>query len=147
MPGIIIIAHEPLASALKSCAQHVYATCPANIEALDVPAAADPAATLVQAEALLAKVRDAGGALVLTDVFGATPCNVAQKLAAADVRVLTGVNMPMLLRTVCYASESIEQLASRAVAGAVQGVMQVAYTPPQQQTTKPYDSHGNNSQQ
>jgi mannose PTS system EIIA component len=148
MSGILIIAHEPLASALKSCATHVWSACPAPLEALDVKPHDDPAQSLAQAEALLARVRDASGALVLTDVFGATPCNVAQKLASPQVRVVTGVSLPMLLRTVCYCAEPPDQLAQRAVTGATQAVMQLAYTAPQQQTLKPSnDAHGHHHQQ
>jgi PTS system ascorbate-specific IIA component len=148
MSGILIIAHEPLASALKSCATHVWSACPAPLEALDIKPGDDPSQSLAQAEALLERVRDASGALVLTDVFGATPCNVAQKLAADNVRVITGVNLPMLLRTVCYAAEPVDQLAQRAVAGATQGVMQLSYSAPRQQTLKAsHDAHGHHHQQ
>jgi PTS system ascorbate-specific IIA component len=65
-------------------------------------------------------------AVVFTDVFGATPCNVAERLAADDrVRVVAGVNVPMLWRTLCYGDESLDSMVARAVAGATQGVMQV----------------------
>jgi PTS system ascorbate-specific IIA component len=55
------------------------------------------------------------------------------------VRVVTGVNVPMLWRTLCYRAESLEDLVTRAVAGATQGVMQVAVSKPQNQTIKPGD--------
>jgi PTS system ascorbate-specific IIA component len=150
MSGILIIAHAPLASALEQCVTHIWSACPSSLKALDVQPDADPAATLRAAEALLAQVRDAQGALVLTDVFGATPCNIAQKLAAPDVRVLTGVNLPMLMRSVCYGAEPLEQLAARAVAGGTQGVMQVAYSAPRQQSNRnppPHDPTGYHHQQ
>ena len=57
-------------------------------------------------------------ALILTDVFGATPCNVAQRLAdGVQVKVVAGVNVPMLWRSLCYADESLDALVARAVAG------------------------------
>lgn len=151
MSAILIIAHEPLASALKSCATHVWNVCPAPLEALDIAANADVAQSLDAAEQVVSRLKaqdTSASVLILTDVFGATPCNIAQKLSSPTVRVVTGVNLPMLLRTVCYASESLEQLAQRAVAGATQGVMTLAYTAPQQQTLKTNnDPTGNNHQQ
>jgi PTS system mannose-specific IIA component len=72
--------------------------------------------------------------LILTDVFGATPCNAAQRVAdGLRVRVVTGVNVPMLWRTLCYADEPLDALIARALAGATQGVMQASPTRPQQQ--------------
>ena len=76
-------------------------------------------------------------ALIFTDVFGATPCNIAQRLAdGVHVKVVAGVNVPMLWRTLCYQSESLDSVLARAVAGATQGVMQVATSRPQNQTRK-----------
>ena len=76
-------------------------------------------------------------AIIFTDVFGATPCNIAQRLAdGVRVKVVAGVNVPMLWRTLCYGNESLEAVMARAVSGATQGVMQVASTKPQNQTAK-----------
>lgn len=140
MPGLLIIAHAPLASALKSVAGHTFPDCAAPLEVLDVP----PDMPLEQIEhlarELLARVRNPE-ALILTDVFGATPCNVAQRLAGlaepGQVKVVTGVNVPMLWRALGYAHEPLEALVARAVDGATQGVMQVAISRPQNQSIKP----------
>src|SRR5205814_9893957 len=76
-----------------------------------------------------------------SDLFGATPCNVAQRLASSvegsQVKVVAGVNVPMLWRSLCYADETLDMLVARAVAGATQGVMQVATSRPQNQAFKP----------
>ena len=75
---------------------------------------------------------------MLADVFGATPCNTVQRLAdGVRVKVVTGVNVPMLWRALNYASEPLEQLITRAVAGGTQGVMQVASSRPQNQAIHP----------
>ena len=74
--AVLLIAHAPLASALRSVAEHVYPDCAARLCALDVPPGLPPAQIEEQAKALLAKMPQQE-VLVLTDVFGATPCNVA----------------------------------------------------------------------
>ena len=76
MPGFMIIAHAPLASALKSVAGHTFPECAANIEALDVPPDMPIEEVEALARAMLERVRNPE-ALVFTDVFGATPCTVA----------------------------------------------------------------------
>ena len=137
MPGLMIIAHAPLATSLKSVAEHAFPDCSRMLEALDV--APDMPVEEVEALAreMLTRVRNPE-ALIFTDVFGATPCNVAQRLGdGVQVRVIAGVNVPMLWRSLHYASESLEALVARAMAGATQGVMQVAASKPQNQSLKP----------
>jgi PTS system ascorbate-specific IIA component len=86
--------------------------------------------------------------LVLTDLFGATPCNVAQKLVdGVNSRLIAGVNLPMLLRAVTYRHESLDAQVARALAGGTQGVMQVAVTAPQNQNRKPHDQNDHDHQQ
>ena len=95
--------------------------------ALDVQPEAAPDTTLAAARHLL--YPNAGRpTLVLTDVLGATPCNVAQRLvqgSGSNARLVTGVNLPMLLRAICYSAEPLDALAERAVVGGAQGVMQL----------------------
>lgn len=128
MACLLIVAHAPLASALRAVAMHVYPDCARSLEVLDVDPGAAPQQIHAQALALMRR-GEPGRAdwLVLTDVFGATPCNAARMLAdAAHVRVVSGVNVPMLWRTLCYADQPLDALAARAVDGATQGVMALA---------------------
>ena len=144
---IFIIAHAPLAHALRECALHVFPDCAESLMVLDVQPAAPPEDTLALARSLL---ESHGGAplLVLTDVFGATPCNIAQRLVEGrPARLVTGVNLPMLLRTVCYRAEPLDALVQRAVVGGTQGVMQVAITAPQNQNSRPHDQDQHDHQQ
>ena len=147
MNGIFIIAHAPLASALRQCALHVYPDCAAGVVALDVLPNMSPEETLAQARTIFGQL-ESPNALVMVDVFGATPCNVAQKLVDGQPsKLLTGVNLPMLLRTVCYRGEPLDALAARALAGATQGVMQVAAIAPQNQAKRTHDPNDNDHQQ
>ena len=139
MNGILIIAHAPLASALRQCVLHVFPDNAAGVVALDVQPNMPPEETLAQARILFDQM-GTSHALVLVDVFGATPCNVAQKLVdGINSRLVTGINLPMLLRTVSYRHEPLDALVARAMAGATQGVMQVAITAPQNQAKRNHD--------
>ncbi|MGH6627008.1 MAG: PTS sugar transporter subunit IIA [Burkholderiaceae bacterium] len=147
MSSIFIIAHAPLAHALRQCALHVFPDCAAGVAALDVQPNVSPEETLAAARIALEQL-DAAQTLVLTDVFGATPCNVAQKLVdGVKSKLVTGVNLPMLLRTVSYQHEPLDALVSRAVVGGTQGVMQVAITAPQIQGKRKNDQDDHDHQQ
>ena len=141
MPGLFIIAHAPLASALKLAAGHCFPEMAQHLQALDVPPNLPCDELEAQARVLLgmAQSSDARGeALILTDVFGATPCNTVQRLAdGQQVKVITGVNVPMLWRALNYASEPLDTLVTRALAGGTQGVMQIASSRPQNQASQP----------
>jgi PTS system ascorbate-specific IIA component len=134
MARILIVAHAPLASSLQAVAQHVYPDCGGQMAAIDVlpSESADAIETRIKSQ-----VAQLGSeVLILVDVFGATPCNAA--LAAADgvkQRVVAGVNVPMLWRTLCYANQPLDDLVNRAVAGASQGVMHVSVPRRQNQAT------------
>lgn len=138
--GLLIIAHAPLASALRACVLHVYPEAEQRIAALDVPAGESPALT-VETARQLAHGLGTPRLLVLTDVFGATPSNVAQKIVdGVNSRLIAGVNLPMLLRTVNYLGDELEVLVNRALAGGTQCIMQVTVSAPQNQIKKRHDS-------
>jgi len=147
MNSILIIAHAPLAHALRQCALHVFPDCEQGVVALDVQPNVSPEETIGMARVAMQQL-NTSHTLVLTDVFGATPCNVAQKLVdGVRSRLITGVNLPMLLRTVSYRHESLDALVARAMVGGTQGIMQVAITAPQNQARKKNDPNNHDHQQ
>ncbi len=155
MNSIFIIAHVPLASALRACALHVFPEAHAHIVAFDVqpnlPADESQASATIMLEQL-AKATGSSSTLMLTDIFGATPCNVAMKLMdGVNCKLIAGVNLPMLMRAMTYRHETLDLLVSRASAGGIQGVMPVAVTAPQNQTLtsamKTYDKNKHDYQQ
>jgi len=136
MNGILVIAHAPLASALRQAVLHVLPDAEAAVAALDVPPDQSPDDTLAQARECLRSL-GTSHTLVLTDIFGATPCNVCSRLVdGVHSRLVSGVNLPMLLRAVGYRHESLEALVSRAMLGATQGVIPVHVTAPQNQSPR-----------
>lgn len=137
MTTILIMAHAPLASALRDVAAHVLPEAAREVLVLDVLPAWDGPAVEAAAQTLMAACNGAS-ILILTDVFGATPCNAAQRLAdGQNVRVVAGVNVAMLWRALSYAHEPLDALVARAVAGGTQGVLQLAPQAPQFQTQRP----------
>jgi len=147
MNSILIIAHAPLAHALRACALHVFPDCGDAVVALDVQPNTPPEESLAMARILLSQ-QAAPTTVVLTDIFGATPCNVAQKLVdGIRTKLIAGVNLPMLLRCVTYRQEPLDLLVTRAVAGGTQGVMPVAITAPQNQQKRNHDQDHHDHQQ
>jgi len=142
MNSIFVIAHAPLAHALKQCALHVFPDSEAHLAALDVLPNVSPDETLGAARIILAQQlgrSPRAQVLVLADVFGATPCNVAQKLVdGVRAKLVAGVNLPMLLRAVTYRNEPLDVQVQRAIAGGTAGVMQVAVAAPQNQARRKY---------
>jgi PTS system ascorbate-specific IIA component len=141
MTRIVLLAHAPLATALRDVAAHAFPECAAGLQAIDV----QPGQSADEVEALLNShlPADPGeDALILVDVFGATPCNAAQRVAdGVRVRLVAGVNVPMLWRTLCYRQETLAALVERATAGALQGVMHVAPARRQNQSPSASGAH------
>lgn len=134
MAGLLIIAHQPLASALRAVAAHIFPE--ATVMALDVPPDASPELMQQQAQQLLGMVRDPE-ALVLTDCYGATPSGVAASLAdGARVRVITGVNVSMLWKAIANRAQPLDALVASALDGGAKGVQTLGVTPPQHQPAR-----------
>ncbi len=122
MSGLLLIAHAPLATALKLVAEHTFPHCSLQLSVLDVT----PEMSADDVESLARALIGASGhhqTLVLTDVYGATPTNAALRLQGEQVKVLTGVNVPMLWRSLCYAGEGLDALLERASQGGTQGIL------------------------
>ncbi|MFM7706231.1 MAG: PTS sugar transporter subunit IIA [Rubrivivax sp.] len=133
MSQLLIVAHAPLASALRAVGAHAFPQCGTPVQAVDVSPDEDPDLL----ESRLRGLIGSGESLVLCDTLGATPCNVAQRAAyGLRARVVTGVSVPMLWRALCYAGEPLDAWAARAAAGGTQGVLQVTGTRPQNQSQR-----------
>ena len=103
MISVLVVAHEPLATALIHCTRHVFGRLPSQVAALDVVPDEDPVAALKAARDLAARVNDGSGLVVLTDLFGATPARIAVQLAEPGrVAVFHGANLPLLLKLLNY---------------------------------------------
>lgn len=126
MIGILLITHGTVGEALIQSVSHVLNKRPEYLAHVGVAPQEDSSDILPAAQAALLQVDQGEGALILTDMWGATPSNVAVKLLEPGrVAGVAGVNMPMLLRALTYRERDLETLITRAVAGGRDGVMRM----------------------
>ena len=115
MVGILLICHNGLGDSLVDCVRHVLGSAPPNLKALPVQADDDPQRKEEEARALLAQLETGDGVLLLSDLYGATPCNIARRLCQPGrVEGLSGVSLPMLLRAVCYSGKPLHEVMQKA---------------------------------
>jgi mannose PTS system EIIA component len=123
MIGILLITHGSFGEALVQNACHVLNKRPVQLNQLGVAAQDDPLDLLPLARNMLQLVDDGDGVLILTDIFGASPANLALKLLEPGrIEGLTGANLPMLLRALTYRDKGMEVLLMRARDGGRDGV-------------------------
>lgn len=122
--GVLIIAHSLLGEALVHCAEHILGRPIANLAHLAVNKGDDPAEVLLRARAQIERLEQGRGVILLTDIYGGTPSNIANRLIEAGrIEAIAGVSLPMLIRALTYSRESIETMVSKAITGGWEGVI------------------------
>ena len=123
--GVLLITHPGVGPSLLEVAAALLRRLPLRAEAFEVPYDGDPEALLPGASAALRRVDEGDGVLVLTDVYGATPVNLAARVArlGTPVRRVSALSLPMLLRVMNYAELGLDELPAVAAAGARNGVL------------------------
>ena len=126
--GILLVTHEGIGAQLIAVCDAIYKQQMATVALVSVPASLRPEVLGKYADmirtAMLA-LDNGDGLLVLTDVYGATPDNLARYFRTeCNARVISGINLPMLLRVLNYADQSLEQLCETALTGGIKGVQQ-----------------------
>jgi mannose PTS system EIIA component len=122
--GLLIITHNGIGKALLETATTMLAGCPLRAEALAIGPDAERDLLQGQALAIAERLDEGDGLLVLTDLFGSTPANIATALKErAGCYVLTGVNLPMLVRVLNYAGLPVAEIATKALSGGKDGVL------------------------
>jgi len=126
MVAILIIAHGKLGESLISCASHVLGNRPQRLMQIGVGVRDDPQQILAQALELIGELDEGHGVLVMSDVFGATPSNIACKLLVPGrVEGVSGASLPMLVRALTYRNEPLRTVVGKAISGGVEGVLQL----------------------
>lgn len=123
--GILLITHERIGTALHAVASRLMHPLPLQVEVLEVAFDADIDALLPRASIALRRVDGGDGVLVLTDLYGASPSNLAARVArlGTPVRRVSALNLPMLMRVMNYADSALDELAMTAAGGARNGVI------------------------
>ncbi len=126
MISILIITHGTLGESLIHCASHVLNKRPPRLQQLGVTAQDDPALLLPQARTLITELDAGDGVLILTDIYGGTPSNLAAKLVApGKIEAVAGVSLPMLIRVLTYRDRDLQTIVTKAISGGCEGVMRV----------------------
>lgn len=127
MIGILIISHEQLGTSLIDCIIHILGERPPLLVNHIVSSAEDPDSGSVKLQATLKQLDQGNGVLILTDIFGATPANIACKLIrSGQIECLAGLNLPMLLRAVQYRHQPLPQLIDKVLAGGRESIFQIS---------------------
>jgi mannose PTS system EIIA component len=130
MIGVLIIAHGNLGDALIGCMTHVLGRRPEAVASLSVAANDSPRDLIPVAKTMIESLDDGDGVLIITDIFGASPANLAAKMiCTGHVEAVTGGNVPMLVRAMTYRTKGMETLLKRVVAGGCEGVFHIEADP------------------
>ena len=126
MIGILIIAHGAFGETLIHCASHVLARRPLRVRQVGVTMHDDPELIFPQAQDLARQLDSGDGVLILTDILGATPSNIATRLIVpGKVEAISGVSLPMLIRAITYREEPLAAAVCKAISGGIDGVIHI----------------------
>ncbi len=126
MIGLLIVAHGTLGESLIHCASHVMGKRPLYLRQLGVTIHDEPEAILPQGHDLVRFLDQGQGVLVMSDIFGATPSNIACRLLKpGHVEGISGVNLPMLIKALSYRESAMDVLIEKSLFGATEGVIRM----------------------
>lgn len=129
MTGILLVTHNTLGDALVDCARHVFGAAPTNVMVLSVHATDSLERLEKEGRRIVDHLDDGSGVLLLADMFGATPSNIAARLCELpNVAGIAGVNLPMLLRAIHNADKPLDQLVSMALDGGRDCIVPIDHT-------------------
>jgi PTS system mannose-specific IIA component len=123
--GVLLITHEGIGSAHRAVAERLLGRLPLTVGIFELHYDAQPDDVLPQASAALRKVDSGDGALLLTDLYGASPSRLAKNLSqlGTPTRRVSGLALPMLLRVLNHAECGLDELARVAISGGRNGVV------------------------
>jgi PTS system ascorbate-specific IIA component len=122
--GLLIITHNQIGSELLNTATRMLGYCPLAAASLNVTEHDDPDQLSMQAQCMADQLDTGWGLLILTDLFGSTPANIAHNICQHHmIKILTGINLPMLVRVLNYPTLDLDNLAYKALSGGLDGVI------------------------
>lgn len=122
--NVLIISHDQVGNALLDAAVNTLGFCPLTADILPIHANCDPDKAIIAAQEKINQLEEGEGVLILTDIYGSTPSNISCALAENNhVKIVSGVNLPMLIRVLNYPKLSLEELVEKALSGGREGIM------------------------
>ncbi len=122
--GLLLITHHNVATSLLETAQQMLETQPLTTRVLEVPLDHPVEDIIQQGEKYLQSLDSGSGVLILTDMYGSTPSNIAKQLCdSSNCRLVSGLNLPMLVRVLNYPQLDLESLSLKAHSGGVDGII------------------------
>ncbi|HKJ94467.1 MAG TPA: PTS fructose transporter subunit IIA [Gammaproteobacteria bacterium] len=132
--GLLVVTHNRIGHEFMRTASNILGLCPLTAECLAIEPDSDPGQVQRRGEAILRRLDQGDGVLILTDAFGSTPSNVAMRLGEdIGTAVVSGINLPMLLRVLNYPGLSLHDMQEKALSGGRDGVLLVESSSGQQQ--------------
>lgn len=124
--SVLIISHDEIGTALVNTVKNTFGSqLPLPIATVELQQNADPDILIPKLKKVVHALNQGDGVLILTDMFGATPSNIATALQKeAEIRIITGLNLPMLIRVMNYPALNLDQLTEKAVTGGQSGIIE-----------------------
>lgn len=122
--ALLLITHGDIGASLHAAASSIIGSSPLRTKILAVHDSDDPEALIPMAQSLVQELDTGQGVLVLNDMYGSTPSNIACALKQFNVLIISGLNLPMLIRVLNYPSASLTDLAEKAIGAGVEGIVQ-----------------------
>lgn len=125
--AVLLITHDKIGKAMQDTAGKIIGQLPLPVETIAIGMNAQPEAALQEARSRIGQLDQGDGVLILTDLFGATPSNIASQLVSDKVAVITGLNLPMLIRILNYPALDLAGLVDKALSGGHDGVIKIQF--------------------
>ena len=124
--GLLIITHNKIGANILATAEDILGhSLPMKVEVIEVKPDSPYDAKLAAAKKSIQELDSGDGVLVLTDIFGATPCNIATKAAnGSNTQVIAGINLPMIVRVLNYHDLPLKKLAAKANSAGHDGIIE-----------------------
>lgn len=127
--GILILSHSGIGSSLLGTAMHMITDSSMNIKLLTVERDCEPDELIEHAKLLLDDLDTGDGVLMLTDLYGSTPSNIAMACAEANnISAVAGLNLSMLIKIMNYPELGLAELVDNAISGGKDGIIRITNT-------------------
>lgn len=122
--GIFLISHQGVASNLLETAKNMLGMCPTNTRVLEVPLDASLEDAQHQAHEFINQIDQGDGVLILADLYGGTPSNIGHVIIdQINTKMVSGLNLPMLVKVLNYPDADLEEMAAKAKSGGQAGIL------------------------